>query len=58
MSLKMILHKLRVVFGGGHRICIDRGCETYHGVTAREGFLFVVAKNDEAIRQGLESKAR
>ena len=62
MSLKMILHKLRVVWGGGHRVCIERGCDSYHGITAREGLLFVVAKNDEAIRQGfqqgLESKAR
>lgn len=58
MDVKMTLHKLRVIFGGGHRVCIERGCDSYHGITAREWFLFVVAKNDEAIQQGLESKAR
>lgn len=58
MSLKMILHKLRVVWGGGHRVCIERGCESYHGVTNREGFLFIVAKNDKTIKQEFESKAR
>lgn len=62
MSLKMTLHKLRVIFGGGHRVCIKRGCDSYHGITAREGVLFAVTKNGEAIlqgfQQGFESKAR
>jgi len=47
-KLKFILHRLRVICGGGYMVCINKGCDEYHGVTSREfsNFVFKKYSND------------
>lgn len=52
----MFFHKVRVICGGGHMVCIKKGCDVYHGVTIREHSLFFLEKVRQDYLSGLGYK--
>lgn len=52
-KIKKFLHKVRVVCGGGHMVCIKKGCNAYHGLTTKEHMLFFSQKMSRNFSEGL-----
>jgi len=42
--MKKITHKIYVILIGGHRTCLERGCNNYCGISRIEEFLFTSKK--------------
>lgn len=52
-KIKYLLHCVRVVCGGGYMMCINNGCEKYHGLKEREHHFFLDRKFAEGLKEGL-----